>query len=122
MERSEWIAIIAIIVSVAIGLPGLLFQWLTYKSTKPSETLTRKSIPQNTTFEWKIPKWLMRLVIFIIQTVAIHFVVLEYSNPEPATRQSIIFIASMIGVFVLCFTIPLILNVYDYIESLSISD
>ena len=122
MERSEWIAVIAIIVSVGIGLPGLLFQWLTYKSTKPSETLTHKRIPQNTTFEWKVPKWLMRLVVFVIQTVAIYFVVLEYSNPEPATRQSIIFIASMIGVFVLCFIIPLILNVYDYIESLSISD
>ena len=122
MKRGEWIAVIAIIVSVAIGLPGLLFQWLTYKSTKPTETLTHKRFPKNTTFEWKVPKWSMRLVIFIIQTVAIHFVVLEYLNPEPATRQSIIFIASMIGVFVLCFTIPLIMNIYDYIESLSTSD
>ena len=122
MERSEWISIIGILIAVLLALPSLLLQWLTYKSSKPTDAKKTKALPLNTTFEWRIPKWSMRLVIFIVQTVAIHFVVLEYSNPEPATRQSTIFIASMIGVFVICFTVPLILNIYDYIESLSASD
>lgn len=122
MDRSEWLTVIGIVVGVILALPNLLLQWLTYRASHRSDIQPTRRTPRNIEFQWKVATWIIRLVTFAAQTASIYFVVIEYSNNEPPTRQTTIFISSMIGVFVICFVIPVILNVYASIENLTSGD
>jgi protein-S-isoprenylcysteine O-methyltransferase Ste14 len=120
MERGEWIAAIAVIVSVLIGLPSLLLQWLTYRASQPNRRPRKQIAVKNVA--WRVPRPILLIGNFLIQTAAIYLLNLEYSNSEPPTRQSEIWIASLTGLCVVCFLIPIMLGVYRLIENLRPND
>jgi hypothetical protein len=67
------------------------------------------------TDERPIPTWVLRLGTFLVNTVAVYFLYAEYQSTAPLTRAGVVFIASMVSVVCVCFLIPIIINIYDYI-------
>lgn len=58
-----------------------------------------------------------RILMFLLNAVATYFPIMEIHNSNPSTRTSVVFIAAMVGVMVICFILPLVLGVYEYIEN-----
>jgi hypothetical protein len=118
MTRSDWIAVIAIVVGALMSSIQILLQWISMRNapTPAANQNKPRAIPK-IKFQWRIPKWVLHVAIFIVQTAAIYFLLEEYRSTEPLTRSSVVLIASMVGLVSICFVLPLILGVYKYIEA-----
>jgi hypothetical protein len=118
MTRSDWIAITAIVIGAFMSSIQILLQWLSMRgaSSQIANQKKHRAISK-IKFQWRVPKWVLRIAIFIIQTIAIYVLMSEYHSAEPLTRSSVVVIASMAGLVSICFMLPLIIGVYNYIEA-----
>jgi hypothetical protein len=117
MNKSEWIAIAAILIASAFSSIQIMLQWLSMHAAPSRVANERKQEPNKTQkAEWLVPRWVLRLLIFTIQTAAIYVLVWEYHTGDPLTRKSVVLITAMAGVVCICFLVPLIIGVYDYME------
>jgi hypothetical protein len=121
MNRSDWIAIAAILIAAFFSSIQILLQWLGMRSSRPGNAVSTRKLSHNTKFKWLVPTWAMRAGIFIIQTIAIYVLVAQYRSSEPLTRPVAVLIASMAAVIVICFLVPLIIGVYRHIETYSVA-
>lgn len=121
MNRGEWIGIAAIVIGAFFSSVQILLQWLSIRPLRaPASGTSNRRLPARIKFEWRVPKWVLRITIFLIQTVAVYFLLLEYRSSQPLTRPSVVIIACMTAVISICFVVPLIIGVYNYLETFSI--
>ena len=120
MNRGEWIGIAAIVIGAFFSSVQILLQWLSMRPLRtPASGASNRRLPARTKFEWRVPKWVLRIAIFLIQTVAVYFLLLEYRSSQPLTRHSVVIIACMTALISICFVVPLIIGVYNYLETFS---
>jgi len=120
MNRSEWIGIAAIFVAGFFSSIQILLQWLGMRSSRRSNTAPTRQLARNTKFKWFVPTWVLRVGIFIIQSIAVYVLMVQYRSPQPLSRPAVVLIACMAAVIAICFVVPLIIGVYRHIETYSV--
>jgi hypothetical protein len=119
MNRGEWIGIAAIGIGALFSSVQILLQWLSMRPLHAPSGASNRRLPAGTKFESRLPKWVLRLTIFLVQTVAVYFLLLEYRSSQPLTRHSVVIIACMTALISICFVVPLIIGIYNYLETFS---
>jgi hypothetical protein len=120
MNKGEWIGIAAIVIGAFFSSVQILLQWLSMRPPRgPAAGDSNRRLPAGAKFEWRVPKWLLRIANFLIQTAAVYFLLMEYRSSQPLTRHSVVIIACMTALISICFVVPLIIGVYNYLETLS---
>src|SRR6266446_9308726 len=110
MNRSEWIGIAAIVVAALSSSIQIVLQWLGMRSSRVSTGPNRK-LARNAKFEWSVPTWVLRVGIFIVQSVAVYVLMVQYRSSQPLTRPAAVLIACMAAEIAICFVVPLIIGV-----------
>ena len=120
MNTGEWIGIAAIVIGALFSSVQILLQWLSMRPLRdPAPGAASRRLAVGVKFEWRVPKWILRIANFLIQTVASYFLLVEYRSSQPLTRHSVVIIACMTALMSICFVVPLIIGVYDYLETFS---
>lgn len=130
MDTALWVAIVIGLAQIVVQLASTRWQINVARTLVAPQTAkpegrgmtppTSLKPNQRVTVEYEgppVPRWVMRLSIFLVNTVAVYFLYTEYQSTAPVTRAGVVFIASMAGVVCVCFILPLIMAVYDYIIS-----
>ena len=120
MNRSDWIAIVAILIGAIFSSIQILLQWLGMLSSRTANGVPARKLSRNVKFKWFVPTWVLRAGVFIVQTIAIYVLVTQYRSSAPLTRPGAVLIASMAAVIAICFLVPLIIGVYRHIETYSV--
>jgi hypothetical protein len=84
-------------------------------ANQPKQQTSQPKIKRDFSYRRKVR--IARIIMFLINTAATYFLIVQIQNPNPLTRTSVLIIAAMIGVMVICFIVPIILGVYEYIEN-----
>jgi len=119
MNRSDWIGIAAIVVAALFSSIQILLQWVGMRSSRVHTVPTRK-LARNAKFEWFVRTWVLRIGIFIVQSVAIYVLMVQYRSSQPLSRPAAVLIACMAAVIAICFVVPLIIGVYRHIETYTV--
>lgn len=120
MTRSDWIAIVAIIIASLFSSIQVVLQLLGMRATSNLAVNPPKQQANQTKNKRRLPyRWKVRLLIFLVNTVATYFLIQEVRDPNPLSRISVLIIAAEVGVMVICFILPLFLGVYESIENSS---
>ena len=115
METANIIALVGVLIGLGQLVYAIRSHSLQQKTsgTGPTRTVEFKKIE----LEWRVPKWVLRVGLFLFQLVAIYFVVEQYNSVEPVTRSSVVVIASLVAVWGVTFVLQQVIGVYDYIEA-----
>src|SRR6266849_6804378 len=117
MSRSDYIGIAAIVVAGLFSSIQIFLQWFGMRSAHRVGASPNRKLAKNAKFEWRVPRWVLRIGIFIIQSVAVYVLMSEYRSSQPLTRPAAVLIASMAAAVAICFVVPLIIGVYGHIET-----
>jgi len=123
MNTEIWVAIIiAIVTIIAQFISQFGATWWQIKearaTAKPATNQPTEQINPATAVSPLWYRWQLRLFFIILNFVACYVLVETAQSSEPLTRSSATLIAAMVGVMVICFICPLLINVYYYFESL----
>lgn len=102
-------------IAILMGIPGWLLALPQLRQTGGASGRKLRPIE----FERLVPLWAQRLVVFIVQTLAIYELYNEYLSTEPITRSTLMWVAFMTSVVTICFILPLVMGVYRVIERYS---
>lgn len=123
MDTEIWVAIIIAIVTIIaqfISQFGATW-WQIRDARAKAKSATNQPTEQTKPVVATSPlwyRWQLRLFFIILNFVACYFLVEAAQSSEPLTRSSATLIAAMIGVMVICFICPLLINIYYYLETL----
>jgi hypothetical protein len=116
MSIEAWIGIAAIVAGVLSQFGSALWQIkaarVAESSTKQSKQKSSQSHVGNRRSYW----WKRRVVIFVVNTIAVYFLVEQMRNPNALTRTSALIIAVAVGVICICFMLPFFIGIYEYID------
>lgn len=121
MSNELLIAILSLIATVVLGLPGFILNSLQLNDRRKEETgnSTNGLQKSSTTYGFSRKKQLLfRIINFIFNFIGTNILVNQvWFNDSPVTRITIFWIGLGFSIIVITFVLPFIVGIYNFLDS-----
>ncbi|HYX72163.1 MAG TPA: hypothetical protein VE732_05280 [Nitrososphaera sp.] len=127
MNADRWIAVAAVAATLLTGFVGpILSAWFSHylknRSAKERPTAQAPSdqpVSQQSNGDQRFRiRWVVRIVLFLIQTTTIFLLYRTSTNITPVTRSSVLMTAIGIGVICLCIALNWFIGIYENMDAI----
>jgi NADH:ubiquinone oxidoreductase subunit 3 (subunit A) len=125
MNTDRWIAIAAVAATLLAGFIGpMLSAWFAHylQTRKPKvrsaeEAGNQPVLQQEASHQRVRIRWVVRLILFLIQAMAIFLLYKSTSSPTTLTHVSVVMIAVYVSIVALCIALNWVIAAYESIEA-----